>query len=144
MSRTLRGGEKDYPAVEKEATAIIEAVHKWEHLLARKHLITDQKSVAFMLDNRKRTKIKNNKIQCWQLEVVFFSYTMKCRPEVENVASDALTRLTLAVTNHYDLKKLHENMCHPALGGCYTMFALKIFHEQCEESLFRQDQHVQN
>ena len=54
-----------HPPVEKEATAIIEAVPKWEHLLARQHftIITDQRSVAFMLDNRKRTKIKNNKIQ---------------------------------------------------------------------------------
>ena len=114
MSRTLRGGEKHYPAVEKEATAIIEAIRKWEHLLARQHftLITDQKSVAFMLDNRKRTKIKNNKIQCWRLELASFSYTIKYRPGVENVAPDALTRVTCAVTNHYDLKELHENMCH--------------------------------
>ena len=60
MSRTLQGGETHYPAVEKEATAIIESVRKWSHLLARQQftLITDQKSVAFMLDNRKRTKVK--------------------------------------------------------------------------------------
>ena len=117
MSRTLRGGEKHYPAVEKEATAIIEAIRKWEHLLARQHftLITDQKSVAFMLDNRKRTKIKNNKIQCWRLELASFSYTIKYWPGVENVAPDALTRVTCAVTNHYDLKELHENMCHPGV-----------------------------
>ena len=53
MSRTLRGSERRYSAVEKEATAIVEAIRKWEHLLARQHvtLITDQKSVAFMLDN---------------------------------------------------------------------------------------------
>ena len=53
MSRTLHGSERRYPAVEKEATAIVEAIRKWEHLLARQHftLITDQKSVAFMLDN---------------------------------------------------------------------------------------------
>ena len=65
MSRTLQGGELHYPAVEKEATAIIEAVRKWGHFLARRHftLVTDQRSVAFMLDSRRRTKIKNNKIQ---------------------------------------------------------------------------------
>ena len=34
MSRTLQGSEMHYPPVEKEATAIIEAVRKWEHLLA--------------------------------------------------------------------------------------------------------------
>ncbi len=47
MSRTLQGSELHYPAVEKEATAIIEAVRKWSHFLARRHftLITDQRSV---------------------------------------------------------------------------------------------------
>ena len=29
MSRTLRGSERHYPAFEKEATAVIEAVRKW-------------------------------------------------------------------------------------------------------------------
>lgn len=60
MSRTLHGSELSYPSVEKEATAIIEAVRKWSHLLSGRHfiLITDQRSVAFMLDNRRRTKIK--------------------------------------------------------------------------------------
>ena len=60
MSRTLQGSELHYPAVEKEATAIIEAVRKWSDCLLRResHLITDQRSVAFMLDKRKRTKIK--------------------------------------------------------------------------------------
>ena len=47
-----------YPPVEKEATAIIEAVRKWKHLLGHFTIITDQRSVAFMLDNRNRTKIK--------------------------------------------------------------------------------------
>ena len=64
MSRTLQGRGMHYPHVEKEATAIIEPVRKWEHLLARQYftIITDQRYVAFMLDNRQRTKIKNNKI----------------------------------------------------------------------------------
>ena len=33
MSRTLRGSERRYPAVEKKATAIVEAIRKWEHFL---------------------------------------------------------------------------------------------------------------
>ena len=63
MSRTLQSSELHYTPVEKEATAIIEAVRKWEHLLARQHfmLITDQRSVAFMFVNRKRTKIRTIK-----------------------------------------------------------------------------------
>ena len=94
MSRTLQGSELHYPAVEKEATAIIEAVRKWSHFLARRHftLITDQRSVMFMFDNRKRTKIKNSKIQEWRLELASFSYTMLYRPGKQNVAPDTLTR----------------------------------------------------
>ena len=33
MSRTLSGSETRYPAVEKEATSVIEAVRKWAHYL---------------------------------------------------------------------------------------------------------------
>ena len=33
MSQTLQGSEQHYPTFEKEATAIIEAVRKWSHLL---------------------------------------------------------------------------------------------------------------
>ncbi|XP_065678454.1 uncharacterized protein LOC136093395 [Hydra vulgaris] len=65
MSRTLGKSEINYPSVEKEAVAIIEAIQKWQHLLLRNpfKLITDQRSVAFMFDNRKKTKIKNKEIK---------------------------------------------------------------------------------
>ena len=48
MSRTLQGGDLHYPAIEKEATAIIEAIRKWSHLLLRQTftLVTDQRSVG--------------------------------------------------------------------------------------------------
>ena len=51
MSRRLSKSEKHYPAVEKEATAIMEAVRKWSHLLHERHfnIITDQGSVAYII-----------------------------------------------------------------------------------------------
>ena len=66
MSKRLSRNGRGYTAVEKEALAIIEAVRKWSHLLSRQPftLVTDQRSVSFMFYNRKRTKIKNTKIQC--------------------------------------------------------------------------------
>ena len=43
MSRMLSGSELFYPAIEKEATAVIEAVRKWRHLLSTRQfeIVTD-------------------------------------------------------------------------------------------------------
>ena len=64
MSRMLSGSELFYPAIEKEATAVIEATRKWKHLLSTRHfmLITDQRVLAYIFDNTERPKIKNDKI----------------------------------------------------------------------------------
>ena len=65
FSRTLSKPQKKYPIVEKEAMSIVEAIKNWSHFLRRKKfkLITDQRAVAFMLDNFRKSKIKNLKIQ---------------------------------------------------------------------------------
>ena len=120
MSRTLQGSELHYPAVEKEATAIIEAVRKWSDFLARREftLITDQRSVAFMLDKRKRTKIKNNKIQGWRLELAAFSYEIKYRPGSGNVGPDTLTRAFCASISNvqsFNFTDIHNQLCHPGV-----------------------------
>ena len=119
MSRTLQGSELHYPAVEKEATAIIEAVRKWNHFLARQHftLITDQRSVAFMLDSRRRSKIKNSKIQEWRLELASYSYTIQYRPGVQNVVPDTLTRTSCcSLSSKSNLTEIHDGLCHPGVS----------------------------
>ena len=119
MSRTLQGSELLYPAVEKEATAIIEAVRKWRHLLLRQpfRLITDQRSVAFMLDSRQRSKIKNNKIMCWRLELASFSYSIRYRPGKKNVGPDTLTRAFCATVtiSESTLEAIHKELCCPGV-----------------------------
>ena len=52
------GSGRYYLFIEKEATTIIKADRKWEHLLTRHHftLITDQQLVTFTLDNSKSKK----------------------------------------------------------------------------------------
>jgi len=49
FSRTLNPSERRYSAIEKEATAIVESVRNWSHLLLGRpfKLITDQNSVCF-------------------------------------------------------------------------------------------------
>ncbi|XP_041366948.1 uncharacterized protein LOC121381669 [Gigantopelta aegis] len=118
ISRTLQNSELRYPAVEKDATAITEAVRKWSHFLMRRPftLITDQRSVAFMLDNRRRTKVKNNKIQGWRLELSSFSYSIKYRPGKDNVAPDTFTRAFCAsATTSSNLSDIHIQLCHPGV-----------------------------
>ena len=116
MSKTLSATERRYPAVEKEALAIIEAVRKWNHLLSRQQfiLITDQKSVSFMFDNRKRSKIKNSKIQSWRLELAEFSYVIQYREGKDNVVPDSFTRAHCAAVST-SLEEIHAQLCHPGV-----------------------------
>jgi len=54
--------------------------------------VTDQRSVAFMLDSRRRSAIKNDKIQQWRVELAAFSYVIKYRLGQQYTGPDALTR----------------------------------------------------
>ncbi|XP_065667658.1 uncharacterized protein LOC136087954 [Hydra vulgaris] len=119
MSWTLNKSKINYPAVEKEAVAIIEAVRKWQHLLLRNQfqLITDQRSLAFMFDNRKKTKIKNSKIQCWRMELAEFSYTISYRPGSDNVVPYACLLCTITlILVLCNLSDIHNCLCHPGVN----------------------------
>ena len=71
FSRTLHGSELKHLSVEKEASAIIEAVRHWKHFLTNHHFIhrTAQKSVRFMFDKKNKENIKNDKISRWRMEL---------------------------------------------------------------------------
>ena len=68
-----------------------------------------------MIDNRKRSKIKNNKIQSWRLELVSFSYTVKYRPGKDNVAPDSFTRAFIASVSTSNLTEIHNGLGHPGV-----------------------------
>ena len=78
FSRTLSGPELKHSSVEKEAAAIVEAVRKWKHYLTGKHfkLITDQKSVAYMFDTKRHSKIKNDKVMRWRIELSMYDFEL--------------------------------------------------------------------
>ena len=84
-------------------------------LLVAITLVTDQRSVAFMIDNRKRSKTKNNKIQSWRLELASFSYTVKYRPGKDNVAPDSFTRAFIASMSTSSLSEIHNGLGHPGV-----------------------------
>ena len=117
FSRTLNSSEKRHSSVEKEAYAIVEAIRKWRHFLVNSHfrLITDQKSVSFIYDNKQKGKIKNDKIQRWKIELSSYSYDVIYRPGSENHAADALSRATCGAVSCDKLKSLHNALCHPGV-----------------------------
>ena len=117
FSRTLTPSERNHSSVEKEAYAIVEALRKWRHYLLGVpfKLVTDQRSVAFMFDDRHRGKVKNDKILRWRIELSCFTYDVVYRPGKDNQAADALSRSYCASFTSADLKQLHEALCHPGI-----------------------------
>ena len=66
FSRMLTKNERHHSSVEKEATANVEAIRKWTEFLCGRHL---QQSVAYMYNSKNHSKIKNNKILRWRMEL---------------------------------------------------------------------------
>lgn len=121
FSRTLSSSEKGHCSIEKEAYAIIEAVRYWRHYLLPRPftLVTDQKSVSFMFDMSHKSKIKNEKMTRWRLELLPFKFNIIYRPGHLNPAADALSRVvcsTTAGTDTAQLLSLHSRLCHPGVA----------------------------
>ncbi|KRX13315.1 Retrovirus-related Pol polyprotein from transposon 17.6, partial [Trichinella nelsoni] len=96
FSRMLSNSEQRHSSVEKEAYGIVEAIRKWRHYLLGHHfhLITDQRSVALVFNNKQAGKLKSDKITPYPESVVASRTTV-----VENVT----------------LQTIHNNMCHPGV-----------------------------
>ncbi|XP_031338116.1 uncharacterized protein LOC116167022 [Photinus pyralis] len=134
FTRTLTESEKKYPAIEKEATAIIESIRKWRHFLCNRHfkLITDQEALSFMFNLQHTSKIKNDKIQRWRLEMSCYSFDISYRPGSLNKVADALSRICGA-TNHDELYNLHKSLCHPGVTRMYHWIKSKNLPFSLEE-----------
>ena len=117
FSRTLSSSEKLYSSVEKEAHAIIEALRRWRHYLLGTSfkLITDQRSVAFMYDLKHRSKIKNEKVERWRIELSIFNFDIVYRPGKDNTAADMFSRAVCSSLKSTDLHDLHTALCHPGV-----------------------------
>lgn len=128
FSRTLSNSERHHSAVEKEAYAIIEAVRRWRHYLLGTHfkLITDQRSVAFMYQQSHNSKIKNDKVQRWRIEMSQFSYDVVYRPGADNTVADALSRAHCSSLHSTEqLKRLHDTLCHPGVARLFHFIKAK-------------------
>ena len=134
-SRTFSKSESRYSTVEKEATAIMDAVRKWNHLLYGKQftLVTDQRAVSFMFDPIRIGKIKNTKIQTWRAELGNFDYKIKHRPGCQNVAPDALSRICRMNYKGLDLVGIHEQLGHPGISRLSHFIRMKNLPYSMEE-----------
>ncbi|KAJ0178188.1 hypothetical protein K1T71_006011 [Dendrolimus kikuchii] len=136
FSRSLNHSEQNHSAIEKEAYAIVESLKKWRHFLIGRYfkLITDQRSVSFMFDNKKTSKVKNEKIQRWRLELAPFKYDIVYRPGKENNVADALSRVCANMqTRNERLKSLHESLCHPGVTRMIHWLRSKNFAYSIDE-----------
>lgn len=120
FSRSLNDSERRQSSIEKEAGAIVESLRKWRHYLIGKHfiLVTDQQSVSFMFNQKHSSKIKNEKLERWRLELSCFKYDIIYRPGKENIVADALSRVC-ASTNTNRLIEAHDQLCHPGVTRMY-------------------------
>ena len=116
FSRSLSETERRHSAVEKEAYAIVESIQAWKHYLQGWYfkLITDQHSVAFMY-NSSSSKIKNDKIMRWRVELSSYKYDVVYRPGKENKGADPFSRIQCSAISSNTLKELHNLLCHPGI-----------------------------
>ena len=129
FSRTLHGSELHHAAVEKEAKAVVEAIRHWKHFLTFKHftLKTDQQSVAYMFNNKRLNKIKNDQIMRWRMELSCYRFDIEYRPGNLNVSADTLTRTHVCSlsSNLDNLLTLHKNLSHPGITRLYHFVRAK-------------------
>ena len=135
FSRTLQGSELKHSAVEKEAQAIVESIRHWRHFLTGSHfkLKTDQKSVAYMFDQRQRGKIKNDKIMRWRIELSCYSFDIVYRPGRQNIPLDTFSRANCAASTGNSLYKLHDSLSHPGVTRLWHFIRSKNLPFSLEE-----------
>ena len=136
-ARTLSVAEQKHSAIEKEACAIVEALRKWRHLLMGRHfnLVTDQRSLSFMFDLKHPSKVKNDKIQRWRLELSPYDFSAIYRPGNKNNAADTFSRAISAsvVSAAISLKSLHDSLCHPGITRMWHYVKTKNLPHSFEE-----------
>ena len=115
FSRTLSASEIRHHSVQKEAAAIVESIRQWSHyLIGRKFkLVTDQKSISFMFNNKRKSKIKNIKIGRWRVELSEYKFDISYRPGNQNLAADTFSRIAAVGHPMQELHDLHHQLCHP-------------------------------
>ena len=156
FSRTLKPNEIKHHSVEKEAAAIVESIREWRHfLIGRKfQLITDQKSISFMFNNQRKSKIKNVKIARWRVELSQYKYDISYRPGKDNIVPDTFSRILSIGHPLQSLQSLHEQLCHPGITRLshfiryknlpFSQDQIKIVTNTCKSCMYLKPQFLRN
>ena len=78
-------------------------------------LIIDQRSVSFMCTMKRGSKVNNDKIMRWRVELSSYKYDIVYRPGKDNKEADTFTRMFCAAVNANTLQDLHNSLCHPEI-----------------------------
>ena len=81
-----------------------------------------------MLDQRKRSKIKNAKIQQWRFEFGTFEYSIHYRPGLNNYAADLFSRICGSLTSasiNKNLYYIHETLGHSGIARLWHFIKSK-------------------
>ena len=80
-----------------------------------------------MFDKRKNSKIKNDKIMRWRMELSCFDFEIVYRPGKENISPDTFSRSYCSSTgmSHRPLLDLHESLCLPGVTRMYHFVKYK-------------------
>ena len=129
VSHKLSEQKTNWPAVEKEAFAIVWCIDRLKDFLVGSNftIITDQKGVAYLLDGRPKSAIKNNKLSRWRLSLAEYKFDVQYRPGSQNSVADAMSRIANLSTDDLDkpyicteidtvLEQAHDKMGHPGIA----------------------------
>lgn len=121
-SRTLNKAEIGYSMIDKEALAIYFGVCKFhQYLVGRRFIIkTDHKPLTTIFGGKKNIPtMAANRLQRWATYLSGFDFEVQCIAGKDNDCADALSRLSLQVTenqspNNYSyLNFISENFERP-------------------------------
>ena len=68
-----------------------------------------------MYDNKHKSKIKNDKISRWRVELSQYKFDIIYLAGKENAAADALSRIAGITHSLKKLLDIHEKLCHPGV-----------------------------
>ena len=78
-----------------------------------------------MYDNKHKSKIENDKISRWRVELSQYKFDIIYHPGKENAAADALSRIAAITHSLKELLDIHEKLCHPGVTRLFHSFRSK-------------------